>query len=184
MTPAEGITRVRRCRSRKWMERTGGGTCSVGASSCCLGAEGRFPRSRFSPWPIWATAWMSRRRIYLPCPMPLARQVRRSRRPMPSISGVDVTLADVYTLPSAGPHWKGRIAGGLPLLLGDDRLRGRPESAEWIGDRGVDFRDGRLMGRVAPSLRAVPKLSCGAGLRREPIYVIDPQGRIIRTLGD
>jgi len=103
---------------------------------------------------------------------------------LPSISGVDVTLADIYTLPSAGPHWKGRIAGGLPLLLGDDRLRGRPESAEWIGDRGVDFRDGRLMGRVAPSLRAVPKLSCGAGLRREPIYVIDPQGRIIRTIGD
>lgn len=40
------------------------------------------------------------------------------------------------------------------------------------------------MGRIAPSLRAVPKLLCGVGLRQEPIYVEDPQGRIIRTLDD
>ena len=37
---------------------------------------------------------------------------------------------------------------------------------------------------AAPSTHAVPKLSCGVDLRREPIYVVDPQGRIIRTLGD
>ena len=103
---------------------------------------------------------------------------------IPSISGVDVTLADVYTLPSVGPHWKGRIAGRLPLLFGDDRLRGRPESTEWIGDRGVDLRDNRLMGHLAPSSRAVPELLCGAGLRQEPIYVVDEQGYIIHILGD
>ena len=37
---------------------------------------------------------------------------------------------------------------------------------------------------AAPSTHAVPELSCGVDLRREPIYVIDPQGRIIRTIGD
>ena len=37
---------------------------------------------------------------------------------------------------------------------------------------------------AAPSTHAVPKLSCGVDLRRKPIYVVDPQGRIIRTIGD
>ena len=103
---------------------------------------------------------------------------------MPAIPGVDVTQADAYALLGDDPHWQGRIAGGLPLLPGDDRLRGRLESAEWIGGRGFDYRDDRLMGRLAPSPRAMPKPLCGVDLRREPIYVIDPQGRIIRTLGD
>ena len=99
---------------------------------------------------------------------------------MPAIPGVDVTQADAYALLGDDPHWQGRIAGGLPLLPGDDRLRGRLESAEWIGGRGF----GRLTGRLAPSPRAMPEMLCGAGLWREPIYVIDPQGRIIRTIGD
>ncbi len=30
----------------------------------------------------------------------------------------------------------------------------------------------------------VPELLCGAGLQRGPIHVVDPQGRIVRTLGD
>ncbi|MCY4603743.1 MAG: leucine-rich repeat domain-containing protein, partial [Gemmatimonadetes bacterium] len=36
--------------------------------------------------------------------------------------------------------------------------------------------DDRLPGRLAP------ERTCGAGQQREPIYVIDPQGRIVRTL--
>ena len=80
---------------------------------------------------------------------------------MPAISGVDVTRADAYSLPGADPHWLGSIAGGLPLLPGDDRWRGH----------------------LARSPRAEPELSCGAGLRLEPIHVVDPQGRIVRTLG-
>ena len=103
---------------------------------------------------------------------------------MPAIPGVDVTQADAYALLGDDPHWQGRIAGGLPLLPGDDRLRGRLESAEWIGGRGFDLSDNRLIGRLVPFTRAVPKLSCGVGLRREPIYVIDPLGRIIRIIGD
>ena len=103
---------------------------------------------------------------------------------MPSISGVDVTLADVYTLPNAGPHWKGRIAEGLPLLLGDDRLRGVWKAPSGLGPVALisGIRDDRLMGRLVPSPQAVPALSCGAGLRQEPIHVIDPQGRIVRAI--
>ena len=66
---------------------------------------------------------------------------------MPSIPGMDVTQADAYTLPGADPHGQGRIAGGLPLLPGDDRLTGRLESTEWIGGRGFDLSDNRLIGR-------------------------------------
>ena len=93
---------------------------------------------------------------------------------LPSIHGVGVTQADAFTLPS--------VAAALPSIFGDDRLTGRLESAEWIGGRGFNLRDNR-MGRLAPSPRAMPKLSCGVDSRREPIYVVDPQGRIIRTLG-
>ena len=97
---------------------------------------------------------------------------------LPSISGVDVTLADAYTLPG--------VSAALPSIPGDDRLRGRLENAEWIEGRGFDFdlRDNRLMGRLAPYPQAEPKPLCGSHIGREPIYVIDPQGRIIRTLGD
>ena len=102
---------------------------------------------------------------------------------LPSIPSVDGIQADAYA-PSGADQWQGKIAGGLLLLPGDDRLRGRLESAEWMGDRGFDLRDGRLIGRLAPSPRVVPEMSCGVDLRQEPIYVVDPQGRIIRTLGD
>ena len=103
-----------------------------------------------------------------------------------SIPDVDVTLADAYTLLGTDPHWQRRIAGGLPLLPGDDRLRGPLESAEWMEGRGFDLRNDHLMGRgrTGPHSQAEPELSCGAGLRGEPIYVVDPQGRIIRPLGD
>ena len=37
---------------------------------------------------------------------------------------------------------------------------------------------------TAPPTHAEPELSCGVGQEREPMYVVDPQGRIIRTLGD
>ena len=35
---------------------------------------------------------------------------------------------------------------------------------------------------AAPSTHAEPELSCGVGQQREPIYVVDQQGNVIRTL--
>ena len=94
-----------------------------------------------------------------PYTLPSAASAKASAKiaaAMPAIPGVDVTLADANALPGADPHRQGRIAEGLPLIPGDDRLTGRLESAEWIGGRGFDLRDDRLMGRLAPSQRAVP----------------------------
>ena len=120
--------------------------------------------------------------------------------------GVDVTQADPYTLPGAAsakasakiaaalpptlvdvytlPGVQGRISAALPLIPGDDRLRGRLESIEEIGGRGFDFasRDNRLTERLALPPHAEPKLSCGVGTQRQLIYVVDQQGRIIRTI--
>ena len=87
---------------------------------------------------------------------------------------VDVTQADPYTLPDATSVRASAqiaaakssisdadvtptgVASALPLIF-NDRLRGRLERAE-------------------------PKLTCGVDLMREPIHVVDPQGRIVRTI--
>ena len=37
---------------------------------------------------------------------------------------------------------------------------------------------------AASSTHVQPNWTCGVGEQREPIYVVDEQGRIIRTLGD
>ena len=108
--------------------------------------------------------------------------------------GVDVTQAASYTLPgTAGkisakivaaipsPHGQGRIAEGLPLMSGDDHLGSRQESTYHGFD--FDLRDNRLMGRLAPHPQAEPKPLCGLHLRQEPMYVVDQQGYIIRTIG-
>ena len=36
--------------------------------------------------------------------------------------------------------------------------------------------------RTAQPTHAQPEWTCGTGQQREPIYVVDPQGRIVRTL--
>ena len=69
--------------------------------------------------------------------------------------GVDVTQADPYTLPGTSA--------------------------------------GKASAKIAVATPAIPRvdvtqtdtyIQCGAGLRREPIYVVDPQGRVIRTIRD
>ena len=99
--------------------------------------------------------------------------------------GVDVSQADAYTLPGVGPHWQERIASNLPLIVGDGGRTGRLESAERVWGSGMNFdlADERTMWRAAPPAYTEPKLTCGAGLLNEPIYVVDPQGRVVRTIG-
>ncbi len=70
------------------------------------------------------------------------------------------TQAGAYTLPSADPHGHGADRGGLPLIPEDDLL----------------------MGRLGLPTYAQPEFSCGTGQHQEPIYVVDPQGRIVRTI--
>ena len=99
----------------------------------------------------------------------------------PAIPRVDVTQADA--LPGADPHWQGRVPEVLPSIFGQDHWRGRLESAQRVWSRGFDLRDNRLMWRPATPAETEPKLSCGVDLMTEPIYVINPQGYIIRTIG-
>ena len=83
---------------------------------------------------------------------------------MPSIPGYDIdhTQANAYTLPGVDPYWQGSIAGGLPSIFGDDHL----------------------IRRLAPHPHTEPQPLCSLVGEREPIYVVDQQGRIIRTIGD
>ena len=99
----------------------------------------------------------------------------------PAIPRVDVTQADA--LPGADPHWQGRVPEVLPSIFGQDHWRGRLESSQRVWSRGFDLRDNRLMWRPASPAETEPKLSCGVDLMTEPIYVINPQGYIIRTIG-
>ena len=89
------------------------------------------------------------------------------------------TQAGVYTFLGADPHGQGEVARGLPSIP-DDLLRGHLESAEGVRDR--DFDRDRLMGRLGLPTYAQPEFSCGTGQHQEPIYVVDPQGRIVRTI--
>ena len=72
--------------------------------------------------------------------------------------GVDVTQADAYSVSTA--------------------------AASLARDRGFAIGDGRLSERLAIPTRAEPKPWCGLDGDREPIYIVDQQGRIIRTIGN
>ena len=99
--------------------------------------------------------------------------------------GVDVSQADAYTLPGAAGKAGAKIAVGIPPIVGDGGRTGRLDIAEQFWGRGLDFNlgEGRQMWGVAPPAYAEPKLSCGAGLMNQPIYVVDTQGRLVRTIG-
>ena len=117
----------------------------------------------------------------------------------PTVRGFDVNVlrSDAYTLlgvdivrpvisPSrdAGLYGQGRIPDGPSSILGDGRWTVRLESAERFRGRGADFDlpDERQMLSIGPLDRAEPELTCGAGQINEPIYVVDSQGRIVRTI--
>ena len=97
--------------------------------------------------------------------------------------GVDVTQADPYSLPGAAGKASATIAVSAPSILGDDQTW-QFEGAERILGRRVTFDlpdNQRTWGGGSPS-HAEPDLTCGAGQMNEPIYVVDPQGRIVRTI--
>ena len=106
--------------------------------------------------------------------------------------GVDVSQADPYTLPVAARASAKTAAA--PSIPGVESVPahgysqpGVAAALYWIPNGGFDPGDDRMTGRIgrlAGSSLAVPDLSCGADLLREPVHVVDPQGRILRTLGD
>ena len=103
----------------------------------------------------------------------------------PAVPGFDANVfrPDVYTLPVTDPHWQGGTSGRAPLPRGNGRT-GPMDSAERVWGRGItfDLPDRRQIWRTGSPSFAEPKLTCGGGLMNEPIYVVDPQGRIVRTI--
>ncbi len=117
--------------------------------------------------------------------------------------GVDVSQADPYTLPGANASAK--IAAYQPAVSGpgvnsaqfdpntlyvtDPRgqltgLRGKDIAEQvWSSGMNFDLADERRMWGAAPPGQAEPELTCGLGLTREPIYVVDQQGRVVRAIG-
>ncbi len=69
-------------------------------------------------------------------------------------------------------------------ILGDGRRTDRFEGAKRIWGLGTtsDLPDRRQIWPTGSPSFAEPKLTCGAALMNEPIYVVDPQGRIVRTI--
>ena len=77
--------------------------------------------------------------------------------------GVDVTQADPYTLPgAAAAQASAKQAVAMPAIPEDDRLSGHQASPAQVK----------------------PKVWCGLDGEREPIYVVDQEGRVIRTIGN
>ena len=104
--------------------------------------------------------------------------------PSPSGQDVDVTRAHSFFLHDPDFYGQGGISIGFPSIVGDDGQTGRLQSAERVWGQGVKFNlwENRQMWRVAPPAHAEPELTCGAALINEPIYVVDPQGRVVRTI--
>ena len=104
---------------------------------------------------------------------------------MPGVPGVadDVFRPDIFTLSGADHYGQGSIEGRTPLGPADGGT-GRPAIAEWMSGPGntFDLARNQQVWDTEPHTHTAPELTCGAGLMNERIYVIDPQGRIVRTI--
>ncbi len=102
----------------------------------------------------------------------------------PSVSGsvLDLTRHTITPSRDADLYGQGSVWDGPSAILEDDRRTGRLNSLArvWTGYTG--FNDNQV--KSFPGLPLVPEstLTCGAGLMNEPIYVVDKQGRIVRTI--
>lgn len=100
----------------------------------------------------------------------------------PSIDGI-IFHPDIIRRTRADPGGQGSIEGRLLPGPADERTD-RLESGERMRGGGIafDLPDVRqIWGMGSPGFTE-PKLTCGAGLMDEPVYVVDPQGRIVRTI--
>ena len=97
--------------------------------------------------------------------------------------GINAYRLDVFAQSGADQDVQGSIQG-KPLWVPENSRTGLPEGAEplWEGGLTLDLADGRHIWDVALPSYTAPELTCGAGLMNEPIYVVDPQGRIVRTI--
>ena len=104
----------------------------------------------------------------------------------PSAPGsvLNLTRPDGFYSRGADRYGQGRIPDGPSSILGDARRTGRLESTDrlWGHGENVNLWEDQQMRRGASPANAEPELTCGAGLMNEPIYVVDRQGRVVRTI--
>ena len=93
-----------------------------------------------------------------------------------------------------GAHWDGVILGGELMAVGGSQHLSAI-TIQSLADLGysVDVTQAhpyslnsaiiKASAKIAaPPTHAEPEWSCGTGQHQEPIYVVDPQGRIVRTI--
>ena len=98
---------------------------------------------------------------------------------------------------SDGSHWRASVLGGEVMRAGGFRPALSAITLQTLADLGwvVDVTQANpytlpdAAAKASAKITALPthaepELSCGVGEQREPIYVVDEQGYIIRTLGD
>ena len=111
--------------------------------------------------------------------LPLARAGAKIAAVLPSTNVYGMNMSRANALyPRYGDHdAHGAMPDALRPVGEHDRWRQRLESAEAVWGGGV-------IGRPASPVHMEPELTCGAGLRQDPIYVVDTQGLVIRTVSD
>ena len=100
--------------------------------------------------------------------------------------GVHVGPVDFSARYGVRPDGPGRLLGVVSSDTADDHWDVHPRSDRRMGNFSRDFGRGinRLSDRHDLADAAEPQTWCGAGLRADPIHVVDQQGRIVRTIGE
>ncbi len=97
--------------------------------------------------------------------------------------GINGYRPETFTQSGADRSGQESIRRSLPLGPADGRA-GHLESGERLRGPGITFdlaRNQQVWDTALPTHTA-PELTCGAEPMNEPIYVVDPQGRIVRTI--
>ena len=99
--------------------------------------------------------------------------------------GVDVGSVEVGTRYGFRPGEQARVEEAVSSDTADERWYEHARSAGRMGNFGFDSGQGiyGVAGRTDLPDGAESRSWCGAGHRDEPIYVVDEQGRIMRTIG-
>ena len=94
----------------------------------------------------------------------------------------NIARTGAHVLVSQEARERGWSTGAMRTIPGRDRLGVTLESAEAIWYPVADFGGYGLTERLHSPPGAEPETTCGAGISRDPIYVVDSKGRIIRTI--
>ena len=115
-----------------------------------------------------------------------SKPVAKIALPGPDRPGLDASVSwpHFYLQRGEGPHGQRRVEGDFPSILTDGGHTGGPDRAERVWRRGMafDLAESRQRWDAGFPTHTAPELTCGAGLMDDPIYVVDPQGRIVRTI--